>query len=87
VFGDLLNASLPRSVRELRGSGTGVALKDARPGDLVFFVTGALAKVNHVGIFMGGGVFAHASTTKGVMYNSLGENYYRKRFKCIRRLF
>jgi murein DD-endopeptidase / murein LD-carboxypeptidase len=54
--------------------------KDAlKEGDLVFFkITGE--KVSHVGIYISKGHFVHATTSKGVMINSLEENYYKKYF-------
>jgi cell wall-associated NlpC family hydrolase len=62
-----------------------VVQDSAHPGDLVFFSKNVSGSVNHVGIFMGYGVFAHASTSLGVTYNSLGEKYFRERFLGIRR--
>ena len=34
--------------------------------------------LNHMGIYLKNGYFAHASTSKGVMVNHLSENYYKK---------
>jgi hypothetical protein len=48
-------------------------------GDLVFFKITA-EKVSHVGIYISKGHFIHATTSKGVMINSLEENYYKKYF-------
>ena len=51
-----------------------------KPGDLVFFNFSKRKKrtLNHVGIYLKNGYFAHASTSKGVMVNHLSENYYKK---------
>ncbi len=51
------------------------------PGDLVFFRTGRGRKITHVGLYLKDGKFIHASTSKGVMVNSLNEDYYRKTWK------
>lgn len=51
-----------------------------KPGDLVFFNFSKRKKrtLNHMGIYLKNGYFAHASTSKGVMVNHLSENYYKK---------
>jgi cell wall-associated NlpC family hydrolase len=48
-------------------------------GDLVFFKING-DKVSHVGIYIGESKFMHASTTRGVVINSLEEDYYKKWF-------
>jgi probable lipoprotein NlpC len=40
-----------------------------------------------VGIYTGNGNFAHASRKKGVIYSDLGQEYYRRHFAGIRRIF
>jgi cell wall-associated NlpC family hydrolase len=52
-------------------------------GDLVFFTgTSRRSKtIGHVGIYMGGGVFAHSSTSIGVTFNHLTDGYYTRRFR------
>lgn len=58
--------SIPRSSSEYWGFGTKIARSDIRAGDIVLFDTdGGAADVSHVGIYVGGGNFIHASTSKG----------------------
>ena len=47
-----------------------------KPGDMVFFDTLDRGHVTHVGVFLGDGMFAHASSSKGVTTAKLGESYY-----------
>jgi cell wall-associated NlpC family hydrolase len=56
------------------------------PGDLVFFTTDGPGP-SHVGIFVGDGLFLHASSVAGeVVLTSLGDPPYRDRFLGVRRL-
>ena len=87
VFRDLNHARLPRSTGKLKWVGTQVSQDDARIGDLVFFRGGVFGGINHVGIYMGSRTFAHASSTKGIAYDSLDDDYYRKHFVMTRRIF
>ena len=65
-----------------------VSLDNLRAGDLVFFKTTSAA-VGHVGIYLGGGKFIHASSGKSmkVIISSLSEGYYSERFRGGRRVF
>jgi cell wall-associated NlpC family hydrolase len=87
VFSELNHARLPRTSRAMSRLGKPVASTDARAGDLVFFRGGIFKRINHVGIYIGDGRFAHASRKKGVICSELDSEYYRKHFAGIRRLF
>ena len=57
-----------------------------RPGDLVFFSFGG-KEVDHVGIYLGRGVFAHASSYGSrVVIESLEAPFYRKVYRGARRV-
>lgn len=76
--------TLPRTSYEQFGVGTAVSRNQLQPGDLVFFSTydnGA----SHVGIYIGGGNFVHASNS-GVRTTSLSDSYYVSRYVGARRV-
>lgn len=50
-----------------------------REGDLVFFKINK-KNISHVGVYLGGDKFAHASRSKGVIISDLNHPYYRKYF-------
>ncbi len=58
-----------------------VSKDDLIPGDMVFFSTLGRKYINHVGVYLGNGLFAHASIKKGVVVSSLLEGYYSKAWR------
>ena len=77
--------SMKRAANDQMTQGTYVSRSDLQVGDLVFF--GYSGYANHVGMYIGGGNFVHASTpSTGVRVNSLDESYYKTRFLCGRRI-
>ncbi|NTV98703.1 MAG: NlpC/P60 family protein, partial [Chlorobiaceae bacterium] len=74
---------LPRTSGELAALGSVVARNSLRPGDLVFFSGGG--RIDHVGIFIGGDRFAHASLN-GVKISSLRERWYDEHYACSARV-
>jgi cell wall-associated NlpC family hydrolase len=54
-------------------------------GDLVFFNTSGNG-VSHVGVYVGDGKFAHASSSKGVTISKLSEKYYVDRYVGAQRI-
>jgi cell wall-associated NlpC family hydrolase len=86
VFNELSGIVLPHTSQKLQQMGRAVEPTEAREGDLVFFRGSLRGPVNHVGIYMGEGRFAHASSTKGVIYSHLDQDYYRTHFDGMRRL-
>ncbi|MEC0093391.1 C40 family peptidase [Paenibacillus macquariensis] len=80
-----LSIDLPRQSGSQYSMGTAVSRNDLREGDLVFFNTTGKG-VSHVGIFVGNGKFAHASSSNGVIINSLSESYYVSRYVGAKRI-
>ena len=81
------NVELPRNSREQARVCASVAYPSVRTGDLIFFDTSITGSISHVGVYLGGGTFAHASSSHGVTKSSLKEKYYVKRFVKGGRIF
>jgi len=70
--------TLPRSSYDQYRQSQHIKAKEARPGDLVFFITRG-KKISHVGIFLGNNQFIHSpSRGKSVSISNLDEHYYKK---------
>ena len=78
--------SLPHNAAGQAAFGQPVGRDALEPGDLVFFGYYGSRDIRHVGIYVGGNRFIHASTSGGVKYSSLAEAYYSNNYKGARRL-
>ncbi|ARK22420.1 C40 family peptidase [Sporosarcina ureae] len=74
-----------RTSRDMYASGRTVKKASLRNGDLVFFNTTGRG-VSHVGIYVGNGKFAHASTSKGVRVDRVNDSYWGKRYMGAKRV-
>jgi NlpC/P60 family len=86
VFLKLFGIALPHnSVEQSKlPSLVQVPTQDLQTGDLLFFGP-KKKRINHVGIYLGGGKFIHAGRRAGVTIADLHTNYWRSRFIVSKR--
>lgn len=76
---------LPRTSAEQAQVGLPVSTSDLRPGDRLYFATKG-NRINHCGIYIGNGLFVHASRRhNAVVLSSLSEPPYVRSLVAIRR--
>ncbi len=86
VFSRSINYSLPRTASEQFKVGSVISSEgNLIFGDLIFFNTTKNSYPGHVGIYLGDGLFAHSSSSRGVTISSIKNNYYQERFVGGRR--
>lgn len=77
VFLQAAGVKLPRDSRSQKDYCRRIDRKVLQPGDLVFFVSSKGGKrVNHVGLYIGGGEMIHASSSRGVMVSDITSGYW-----------
>ncbi|PSQ68802.1 MAG: hypothetical protein BRD29_02950 [Bacteroidetes bacterium QH_2_67_10] len=84
LYRDELGVKLSRSTRAQVQQGRRISEDHLRPGDLVFFRPAR--KSRHVGVYVGDGEFAHASTSAGVTISSLERDYWQDAYWTARRV-
>jgi lipoprotein Spr len=85
VFETEFGMTLPRTTGEQMTMGRKIKKQELQIGDLVFFRTGR--RVMHVGIYIGSNRFLHASTSNGIMFSNMNEDYWRNNYIESRRIF
>ena len=78
LYSQVFNMDIERNSRDIFSMVSPVRKDDLREGDLVFFKIHS-RRISHVGIYLGGNRFAHASS-RGVAINSLDDAYYKRYF-------
>ncbi len=79
---------LPRSSATQMRNGQPVSRGSLEPGDVVFFRNTYKQGISHVGIYVEGDTFIHASNSRrGVVTDSLNSSYYAPRYAGARRMY
>ncbi|OPW93993.1 C40 family peptidase [Bacillus altitudinis] len=86
LFEKSLGIYLPRSAEQQWMVGEKVARDDIRPGDFVFFSNTYKKGISHVGMYIGGDRFIHASRSESVTISYLSESYWREKWTGAKRL-
>jgi len=84
AYMEAYKTSLPRTTKSMMKAGAKVVKNKLKVGDLVFFHP--TRKYYHVGIYMGKGLFMHASSSRGVMMSKLSLSYWKKSYVTARRV-
>jgi cell wall-associated NlpC family hydrolase len=84
VYKDVFNIDLPRTTRAQVKQGQPVPFGKLRAGDLVFFKPPSYPR--HVGIYLGGSEFVHASKNEGVTLSKIDKYYWAKYYWTARRI-
>ena len=86
LFKEVFRISLPRVSRDQYRRGRSVSRRNLLPGDLVFFDTLDQGRITHVGVYVGSDKFAHAGSSKGVVYAKLKARYFTRAYRGARRI-
>ena len=79
--------SLNRTATDQLQNGVSISRDELQPGDLVFFRYRTSKPVSHVGIYIGGGEFIHASTNRYVVQiDQMNSGHYANVFVYARRI-
>lgn len=74
---DIYGKSLPRRSKDQADAVKKRSLSNLKEGDLIFFSFGG-KEVDHVGVYLNGDFFVHASTTRGVIVDDLTLPVYQR---------
>lgn len=84
IYKEVRGMSLPHKASLMYDMGDKVSRNQLEEGDLVFF--GSVWDIDHVGIYLSGDRFVHASSSKGVIITPMDNVYWKKRYQGARRL-
>jgi cell wall-associated NlpC family hydrolase len=84
VYKDVFKIDLPRTTRLQVRQGRAVSFERLRAGDLVFFKPPSYPR--HVGIYLGGSEFMHASKNRGVTLSQIDQFYWGRYYNTARRI-
>lgn len=79
IYQEVYQRTLHRVANDMQLDCILISRSELQEGDLVFF-TNSKGRVSHVGIFLKNDLFAHSSTSRGVIISRLGDSYWSKHF-------
>jgi lipoprotein Spr len=79
VYKTVYAVTLHRVAADIQKDVTLIDRNQLKEGDVVFF-TNSNGKVSHVGIYLKDDMFAHSSTSRGVMVSKLSNSYWAAHF-------
>lgn len=80
VMHEVYGLQIPRTAADQYTGGITIRQQMLITGDLVFFKNIRGRGIDHVGIYLGDGRFAHATESAGVIVSEMNEEYYQERF-------
>lgn len=83
MYKEVRGKDMPHNAATMYDQGKKISRDDLREGDLVFF--GSFWKIDHVGIYLNGDRFVHASSSRGVMISPMDDSYWKPRYQGARR--
>jgi cell wall-associated NlpC family hydrolase len=86
VYRRAADMDLPHSVKKLYQMGNPIRIRDLQFADLVFFSFKMGRTPDHVGLYIGGLYFMHASSSRGVTLSRLSSTPYTESYVGSRRL-
>jgi cell wall-associated NlpC family hydrolase len=79
-----LGVQIPRTSNQQYDYVKKINFDEKKTGDLIFFSKNS--KINHVGIYLGSGEMIHASSSNGVVKQSIYDNYFEDKIAGIGRV-
>ena len=76
IYREVYGVDLHRVSNDMQQDVTLISKSELREGDIVFF-TNSKGRVSHVGIYLKNGLFAHSSTSRGVIISRLDDSHWR----------
>lgn len=86
VYKKAININLPHNAAMMYEQTIPILAEDLKFGDLLFFENNKGKGISHVAIYLTDTKFVHASIYSGVTISDLKKDYYRHRFKGVRRV-
>lgn len=86
VFRESTAVELPRTSGQQFGTGEALEPAQLQKGDVVFFDTLERGRITHVGVYVGEGQFAHASSSRGVTRDKFQAKWAQRAYRGARRI-